>query len=215
MTPPAPPVLEKLEVVHEPSKALPGKDIVDSSKVVEEKPSELTVVMALEDAAPGKPQKPSNLEILETVAPVAEKGQRIPAIEDGDVGDEKSPDVTAIAANAMLEQALHQRDRDKQAPSKMKRPAACPLKRPAAAPKRKADETSDSVNAVGDIPVAKAAKTVPFPKAPPPQPKIGNKGPIPGEARRLQLMPNGCPKCRNRKGCTPSCWIQRGYRKRG
>ena len=78
-------------MVHEPSKALPGKDIVDSSKVVEEKPSELTVVMALEDAAPGKPQKPSNLEILETVAPVAEKGQRIPAIEDGDVGDEKKP----------------------------------------------------------------------------------------------------------------------------
>ena len=142
------PVLEKLEVVP-----LPGKDIKEPCKVVEEKPLEPTAAMALEDAAPAEPQKPSNLEILETVAPTAEKGQRIPAIENGDVGQEKSPDVTAIEVNAMLEQALKERDRDKQAPATtatMKRPAACPLKRPAAAPKRKADEGADSVNAMGD-----------------------------------------------------------------
>ena len=72
--------------------------------------------------------------------------------------------------------------------AKMKRPAAAPnkMKRPAAAH-----------TAVKKKPASSAHTAKP---------------PVPGwtEAQRMAAYPNGCPKCRNKPLCTPSCFRGRG-----
>ena len=72
--------------------------------------------------------------------------------------------------------------------TKMKRPAAAPnkMKRPAAAH-----------TAVKKKPASSAHTAKP---------------PVPGwtEAQRMAAYPNGCPKCRNKPLCTPSCFRGRG-----
>ena len=99
-----------------------------------------------------------------------------------------------LAALSTLQQALQDREQEKV----MKRPASggcgskgsgkkgTALKKPAsAAPKKKNTKvvTKD-------------------------KPKKG----IITEKLRLKLMPEGCSKCRYRKGCTNSCWLGRGYK---
>ena len=72
--------------------------------------------------------------------------------------------------------------------TKMKRPAAAPnkMKRPAAAH-----------TAVKKKPASSAHTAKP---------------PVPGwtDAQRMAAYPNGCPKCRNKPLCTPSCFRGRG-----
>ena len=39
----------------------------------------------------------------------------------------------------------------------------------------------------------------------------GKNRPIPGKASRVRTVPFGCKKCRGVAGCTPSCWVQKGW----
>jgi hypothetical protein len=39
----------------------------------------------------------------------------------------------------------------------------------------------------------------------------GKNRPIPGKASRVRTMPFGCNKCRGVAGCTPSCWVLKGW----
>jgi hypothetical protein len=34
---------------------------------------------------------------------------------------------------------------------------------------------------------------------------------LPNESKRSKMKPNGCPSCRWKVGCTPSCWRKKGY----
>lgn len=37
------------------------------------------------------------------------------------------------------------------------------------------------------------------------------KAAVPSDSLRMKLKPNGCSKCRNKPGCTPSCWANRNW----
>ena len=74
----------------------------------------------------------------------------------------------------------------------LKRPACGPGKRPPAVSKRPA-----AVVRKADLKKKSAAAV--------------SKKTWPSDAQRLRLQPNGCGKCRGRKGCCDSCWVYRGY----
>ena len=40
---------------------------------------------------------------------------------------------------------------------------------------------------------------------------VGGKFSAVTEAKRLELRPDGCSKCRGRVGCTRSCWLSLGF----
>lgn len=39
----------------------------------------------------------------------------------------------------------------------------------------------------------------------------GEGKPIPDRSVRLRMMPSGCSTCRRVPGCTPSCWVKKGW----
>ena len=156
--------------------------------------------------APSPPQGPSNSDILEVVAPVEEVPEKqeeapLKCLEDAKE-EVKTEDgkPKACEASELLEQALLERDRDKKEKKEgrgMKRPAA-------------ARATLGKSNAVGGESKPPVLKR---PAAKKPQSVKHCKGPIPSTKVRLKMFPHGCGKCRGTAGCTPSCWVQRGYRR--
>ena len=137
-----------------------------------------------------------------------------------DAAASKQPD--AVEVNAALEQALSDRDATKQKaqggtcmrkpasavkkqPPALKKPAACkakPVAKPAACKAKAASS------------VKKQPPAVKKPAAATKKPKW-SKGPIPEGRQRFKLKPKGCSKCRKRAGCCDSCWVGRGYYRKG
>ena len=93
-------------------------------------------------------------------------------------------------------------------PSGKKRPAAAmvpaPMKKPGAAIKRPAAAAVEK-----GAPCKRPATAAPLGKRPAANVELAL--PYLSEADRMARKPNGCSKCRQRKGCTKSCWRQRGY----
>lgn len=133
---------------------------------------------------------------VEVVPPVTRGADssvpRLLAIEDSPAGPPSLPNGGAVQNNQDLEDALQQREERKAKPA-MKKPSAAKAR-----PKGKvvALKRPSAASSVQSQPAAKHSK-----------------GPIPSKAKRLKLKPNGCSKCRERKGCCDSCWIGRGFRK--
>ncbi len=142
--------------------------------------------------------EPTVPEVVEVEEKKVEAPKRLLAIENTPSKkpkeeQEKSEEKASLTVNAELEKALETRDKNKK--ETKERPEAVPkagkaqptLKKPAAAPK--------------------AGTTMKRPSG-----KIGKgKGPIPSQESRNRQMPHGCSKCRWVMGCTPSCWVNRGY----
>ena len=97
-----------------------------------------------------------------------------------------------LAALSTLQQALQDREQEKV----MKRPASgCGSKG--------SGKKGPALKPASAAPKQKKTKVATKDK-----PKKG----IITEKLRLKLMPEGCSKCRYRKGCTNSCWLGRGYK---
>lgn len=164
-------------------------------------PSQPSRFQALEAAPAPEPAVP---QALPEVVPVEEKPQekRLLAIENTpskkpkethEMSEEKEKEKGSLAVNAQLEKALDKRNQTKKdTQPEMNLPKNPPIqKKPAAAPK------------AGNVMKRPSGKS-------------GNrsskgKGPIPSKETRIRLMPDGCSKCRWVKGCTPSCWVNRGF----
>lgn len=139
-------------------------------------------------------------EQLDVVAPTESKPAALQPIEDQPTEPEvkiEAPQVpNALENNSLLEDALAHRDAKKKGAKLMKKPAAS---------KQVANTKPGPLE-------AKKSKAVPVSNKKPAK-QGHNKGPIPNQKVRMRLKPQGCAKCRQRKGCCDSCWVQRGYRK--
>ena len=111
----------------------------------------------------------------------------------------------AVEVNALLQQALCERDASK----KQSGTGTC-MRRPATSVKKAAPALKKPA-ACQAKPVAKPAAFKA--KAVATKMPMHSKGPIPQGRQRLKLRPDGCSKCRQRPGCCDSCWVGRGYRK--
>ena len=148
--------------------------------------------------------------------------------------EKKAPDTSAIAVNEALVACLQTRDHDKKekkdekdkveektqkqdASSKVQEPAtrADPpvtkaiktlgMKRPAAAKSAATPEPKPEGKSKALKRPAASTSLAPEKK------DQHSKGPIPSNAKRRKLKPEGCSRCRHVSGCCDSSWVQRGY----
>lgn len=156
-----------------------------------------------------------------TVIPVMASTQPSPkkaalAIKDCAEAKPAIASKNALESNAKLEQALEARatgkkeEKDAEQKEQTQPKEASPqpkvgqMKKPAAAGKA-ASKKRPAAGAVSSGPVMKRPATSKQVAS------SGTKGPAPPMSTRLRLRPDGCSKCRHVKGCTNSCWWQRGY----
>lgn len=100
-----------------------------------------------------------------------------------------------LEALSTLQNALQDREREKEKVMKKPASAGCGVK------------GSGKKGTSMKKPASAAKKTKPTKAMKQDKPKKG----IITEKMRMKLMPEGCSKCRYRKGCTNSCWLGRGY----
>lgn len=179
---------------------------------------------AIEDRQPVAVEPTEAPKELESVpAPAADltaaKTEAVPKAEPELEADtpksvpDKKPKLTANKAVERLSEELERRD-TKRGTNKnpMKKPASAmkaikgTMKKPSSGDvkNKKAKCASSSGTPVDSIQREKTANgTDRIPK--------GLGRPIPCERTRIRLMPSGCTSCRHVKGCTPSCWLKKGW----
>ena len=161
-----------------------------------------------------------------TVSPVAEAMSANPANEKAPLAMENTNDGKNSACNEQqaekplanvldrLQESLQERNENKAKEKKERSPKAKASKGKAlgkgkqqkkkAIPKRKAAKSQ--VKFLGKVQKKKVTNTKPL------KPEKRKKGldPVIPPALKVRYR-DGCSRCRYRKGCTPSCWQQRGY----
>ena len=158
-------------------------------------PNRLSVsdVAGLAQAAP---TIPLTISTPETPTPALPSAQA--AITDGQIQEPihevhqsrmtETP-LTLATATAKLQEAMKIARKKTKADEKKHQPISATLKKPAAA--------------IAHVPKQKAGQSS--------KPEIKKESAVPSNAIRMKLRPNGCSKCRQRAGCTPSCWRNRKW----
>jgi hypothetical protein len=107
------------------------------------------------------------------------------------IEDRKEPSMNPLEAAELLRQDADEAKKDKV----MKRPASS---KPAGNQKTSKAKAKATVKAKAK---AKGSKSK----------KASSGHAVPSDTVRLKLKPAGCSKCRNKPGCTPSCWAGRSW----
>lgn len=187
-----PKVAKPVEKDKEDEKVRP-KDTEPKAEKAVEKDQETDLVPAEDTVEPPKVEKEA-----EAKKATDEKQLKASAID-------KKPNMSVKDSMSRLTDAMNQRGG-----ALKKRPAAA-LE---AAPKPKA--AAKSAGKTMKKPAAAPKEMATKKKQDPETAKIpkGNGRQIPKKEKRVEMVPEGCTSCRRVAGCTPSCWVKKGWVRR-
>jgi hypothetical protein len=169
-----------------------------------------------------KPEEIAKPEVPVTTADQKEEAPEIAKSEPERQSQRQQKPLSIAQANARLQDALQKRSgavaKGGKPSSNLKRPASNvevsqnpkPMKRPSASGSALVGVAKQKTSTQMKKPAAskngqKGTPEVVY-QIPP-----GKNRPIPGKASRVRTMPFGCNKCRGVAGCTPSCWVLKGW----